>query len=97
MPSSHPERQGQAHRYFQTREGSSRRNAERAISSVRYAGLTIKTATECVIVRVEKAAIIRVTHDEPAFSEMFIAHLLARTIRVEVDLIDQLFNSSKNV
>jgi len=47
--------------------------------------------------RVEKAAIIRVTHDEPAFSEMFIAHLWARTIRVEVDLIDQLFNSSKNV
>jgi CRP/FNR family cyclic AMP-dependent transcriptional regulator len=36
-----------------------------------------------------------VIHDEPAFSEMFIAHLLARTIRVEADLVDQLFNSSE--
>jgi CRP/FNR family transcriptional regulator, cyclic AMP receptor protein len=38
---------------------------------------------------------IRVLHDEPAFSEMFVAHLLARTIRVEEDLVDQLFNSSE--
>ena len=38
---------------------------------------------------------IRVIHDEPAFSEMFIPHLLARTIRVEEDLVDQLFNSSE--
>ena len=34
-------------------------------------------------------------HIEPAFSEMFIAHLLDRTIRVEADLVDQLFNSSE--
>ena len=45
--------------------------------------------------RLEKAAVIRVIHDEPAFSEMFIPHLLARTIRVEEDLVDQLFNSSE--
>ena len=50
---------------------------------------------ESVIVRLEKAAIVRVLHEEPAFSEMFIAHLLARTIRIEEDLIDQLFNSSE--
>jgi CRP/FNR family cyclic AMP-dependent transcriptional regulator len=56
---------------------------------------TVATMTECVIVRLEKAAIVRVIHDEPAFSEMFIAHLLARTIRVEEDLVDQLFNSSE--
>jgi CRP/FNR family cyclic AMP-dependent transcriptional regulator len=56
---------------------------------------TVKAITECVIVRLEKAAIIRVIHEEPAFSEMFIAHLLARNIRVEEDLIDQLFNSSE--
>ena len=43
----------------------------------------------------EKAAIVRVLHEEPAFSEMFLAHLLARTIRVEEDLVDQLFNSSE--
>ena len=51
--------------------------------------------TECEIMRLEKAAIIRVLHKEPAFSEMFISHLLARTIRVEADLVDQLFNSSE--
>jgi CRP/FNR family transcriptional regulator, cyclic AMP receptor protein len=43
--------------------------------------------------RLDKAAIIRVLHEEPAFSEMFVSHLLARTIRVEADLVDQLFNS----
>ena len=48
-----------------------------------------------VIVRLEKAAIIEVIHKEPAFSELFIAHLLERSIRVEADLVDQLFNSSE--
>jgi CRP/FNR family cyclic AMP-dependent transcriptional regulator len=56
---------------------------------------TASAMTECEIMRVEKAAIIRVLHDEPAFAEMFLAHLLARTIRVEEDLVDQLFNSSE--
>jgi CRP/FNR family cyclic AMP-dependent transcriptional regulator len=56
---------------------------------------TVTTMTESVIVRLEKAAIIRVIHQEPAFSEMFIAHLLGRTLRVEADLVDQLFNSSE--
>ena len=44
---------------------------------------------------VGKSGGLRVIHDEPAFSEMFIPHLLARTIRVEEDLVDQLFNSSE--
>jgi len=56
---------------------------------------TAATMTESVIVRLEKAAIVRVIHQQPAFSEMFIAHLLERTIRVEADLVDQLFNSSE--
>jgi CRP/FNR family cyclic AMP-dependent transcriptional regulator len=56
---------------------------------------TVATMTDSVIVRLEKAAIVRVIHQEPAFSEMFIAHLLGRTIRVEADLVDQLFNSSE--
>ena len=56
---------------------------------------TVTTMTESVIVRLEKPAIVRVIHQEPAFSEMFIAHLLARAIRVEADLVDQLFNSSE--
>ncbi len=56
---------------------------------------TVKTMTESVIMRLDKAAIVRVMHQEPAFSEMFIVHLLARTMRVEADLVDQLFNSSE--
>jgi len=56
---------------------------------------TVATMTDCTIMRLEKAAVVRVIHDQPAFSEMFIAHLLARAIRVEEDLIDQLFNSSE--
>ena len=56
---------------------------------------TVMTMTELVIVRLEKAAIVQVIHQEPTFSEMFIAHLLGRGIRVEADLVDQLFNSSE--
>ena len=56
---------------------------------------TVTTMTESVVVRLEKAAIVRVIHQQPAFSEMFIAHLLSRSIRVEADLVDQLFNSSE--
>jgi len=56
---------------------------------------TATAMTECEIMRLEKAAMIRVLHEEPAFSEMFVSHLLARTIRVEADLVDQLFNSSE--
>jgi CRP/FNR family transcriptional regulator, cyclic AMP receptor protein len=51
--------------------------------------------TESVIVRITKADVIRVIHEEPAFAELFIAHLLARNSRVEEDLVDQLFNSSE--
>ena len=56
---------------------------------------TVTTMTESVIARLEKAAILRVIHQEPAFAELFISHLLGRTIRVEADLVDQLFNSSE--
>jgi CRP/FNR family transcriptional regulator, cyclic AMP receptor protein len=47
------------------------------------------------VMRLAKAAVIRVIHDEPTFSEMFMSHLLIRKIRVEADLVDQLFNSSE--
>jgi CRP-like cAMP-binding protein len=56
---------------------------------------TVTTMTEAVIARLERSAIIRVIHEEPTFSEMFIAHLLGRNLRVEADLVDQLFNSSE--
>jgi CRP/FNR family cyclic AMP-dependent transcriptional regulator len=56
---------------------------------------TASAMTECKVMRLEKAAMIRVLRDEPAFSEMFVSYLLARSIRAEEDLVDQLFNSSE--
>jgi CRP/FNR family transcriptional regulator, cyclic AMP receptor protein len=56
---------------------------------------TVVTMTECVIMRIEKAAILRVLREEPKFSAMFMAYLLSRNSRVEEDLVDQLFNSSE--
>src|SRR5678815_5052101 len=56
---------------------------------------TATAITDCEIMRLEKATMIRVLHEEPAFSEMFVSHLLSLTVRVEADLVDQLFNSSE--
>jgi CRP/FNR family cyclic AMP-dependent transcriptional regulator len=56
---------------------------------------TVSAMTSSVILRIDKAAMVRVLHDEPKFSEMFMRYLLARTARVEEDLVDQLFNSSE--
>jgi CRP/FNR family transcriptional regulator, cyclic AMP receptor protein len=56
---------------------------------------TAAAMMDCEVMQLRKDAIIRVLHDEPAFSELFISYILARTIRVEADLIDQLFNSSE--
>jgi CRP/FNR family transcriptional regulator, cyclic AMP receptor protein len=49
----------------------------------------------CTLIRVEKAAMTRVLHDEPALSSVFVTHLLQRIVRYEADLVDQLFNSSE--
>jgi len=60
--------------------------------------LRIATTTameECLITAITKPAMIAVLHDEPKFSEMFVAYLLTRNSRIEEDLIDQLFNSSE--
>jgi CRP/FNR family transcriptional regulator, cyclic AMP receptor protein len=56
---------------------------------------TAAAMVESSIMRLERAAMIRILHDEPEFSERFMSHLLARNIRVEADLVDQLFNSSE--
>jgi len=56
---------------------------------------TATTLTDSVTMQVEKAEILRVLQQEPAFSQMFISHILARTARVEEDLVDQLFNSTE--
>ncbi|HSF10120.1 MAG TPA: Crp/Fnr family transcriptional regulator [Nitrospirales bacterium] len=47
------------------------------------------------IVRIGKTAMIKILHDQPTFSELFLTHLLARNIRIQEDLVDQLFNSSE--
>jgi len=56
---------------------------------------TASALTECETMRVDKKEIQRVLHDELAFSQMFISHILARNARVEEDLVDQLFNSTE--
>jgi CRP/FNR family cyclic AMP-dependent transcriptional regulator len=56
---------------------------------------TASAMSECVTMRVAKTEIQRVIRDEPAFSQMFMSHLLARNVRVEEDLLDQLFNSTE--
>jgi len=57
--------------------------------------VTVSAMTDAVVVRIEKAEMIRLIREQPAFSQMFMSHILNRTIRVEADLIDQLFNSSE--
>jgi CRP-like cAMP-binding protein len=64
------------------------------------AGQTVRTATataleDSSIVRIDKGAMIRVLHEEPTFAELFLSYLLAHSIRIQEDLVDQLFNSSE--
>ena len=64
------------------------------------AGQTVRTATataleDSSIVRIDKGAMIRVLHEEPTFAELFMSYLLAHSIRIQEDLVDQLFNSSE--
>jgi CRP/FNR family cyclic AMP-dependent transcriptional regulator len=56
---------------------------------------TASAMTECETMRVTKAEIQRVLHEEPTFSQMFVSHILTRNARVEEDLVDQLFNSTE--
>ena len=56
---------------------------------------TAAALSDCSIVRLDRRAAIRVIHDEPEFSELFLAYILSRNIRIEEDLVDQLFNSSE--
>ena len=56
---------------------------------------TATTMTDCITMRVDKVEILRVLQDEPAFSKIFISHILARNARIEEDLVDQLFNSTE--
>jgi CRP-like cAMP-binding protein len=51
--------------------------------------------SDCSVMKINKKSVMDVLHREQSFSEMFVAYLLARTIRYEEDLVDQLFNSSE--
>jgi CRP/FNR family cyclic AMP-dependent transcriptional regulator len=56
---------------------------------------TASAMSDCVTMRLDKSEIQRLLRDEPTFSQMFVSHVLARTARVEEDLVDQLFNSTE--
>jgi CRP/FNR family cyclic AMP-dependent transcriptional regulator len=61
-------------------------------------GLRLATATAitaCTALKIERGEIIRVLHEEHAFSDLFLKFLLARSMRAQADLVDQLFNSSE--
>jgi CRP-like cAMP-binding protein len=61
--------------------------------SVRIATATAAAASSVLVI--EKAAMVRLLHEEPGFSDRFINYMLTRNIRIEADLVDQLFNSSE--
>jgi CRP/FNR family transcriptional regulator, cyclic AMP receptor protein len=56
---------------------------------------TATAMTACTIVVVEKQEMVRQLHSKPAFADRFLTHMLTRNIRIEEDLVDQLFNSSE--
>lgn len=56
---------------------------------------TVSAMTDVVIVRIEMREMIHLIQEQPAFSRIFMNHILNRTIRLEADLVDQLFNSSE--
>jgi CRP/FNR family cyclic AMP-dependent transcriptional regulator len=56
---------------------------------------TATAMADSTLVRIDKQSMLRVLHDDPSFSELFLAHLLTRNIRVQEDLVDLLFNSSE--
>jgi CRP/FNR family cyclic AMP-dependent transcriptional regulator len=69
---------------------------EESIAGV--AGLRLSTATAitgCTALKIERSEMIRVMHEEHAFSDLFLTFLLSRSMRTQADLVDQLFNSSE--
>jgi CRP-like cAMP-binding protein len=56
---------------------------------------TATAMTGCVLARLKKPAMVKVLHAEPVFAELFLRYVLSRNIRIEEDLVDQLFNSSE--
>jgi CRP/FNR family cyclic AMP-dependent transcriptional regulator len=64
-----------------------------ALSRLRAA--TARAITACIVLKIERVEMLRVLHEERAFSDFFVKFMIARSIRTQADLIDQLFNSSE--
>jgi CRP/FNR family cyclic AMP-dependent transcriptional regulator len=56
---------------------------------------TARAITSCKVLKIERAEMIRVLHEEPAFSDLFVAFMVARSMQAHTDLVDRLFNSSE--
>ena len=69
---------------------------EECIAALKLQRVASATAMEpSTVLKIERAEMVRVLHEEKTFSELFVAYLLARNARVQEDLVDQLFNSSE--
>jgi len=68
---------------------------EEGLAGQRLRMASATALTDCMIMRIEKTAMLRALHSRHAFSDMFVEYLLSRNIRYQEDLVDQLFNSSE--
>lgn len=69
---------------------------EESLAAIMGSHLATATAVNsCIALRIGRAEMIRVMHDEPSFTDVFLKFLLVRSMRIQADLIDQLFNSSE--
>jgi len=68
---------------------------EESITGTQLRLATATTLTRTTVLKIERKEMIRVLHEEPSFSELFVSYLLARNVRIQADLVDQLFNSSE--
>ena len=69
---------------------------EESVSGIAYVRIATASAiTSCVVMKIESVEMLRVLHQEHRFSDMFVKFMLAKGIRTQADLIDQLFNSSE--
>jgi CRP/FNR family transcriptional regulator, cyclic AMP receptor protein len=69
---------------------------EECVTSPSMIRLTSAVAlTDCTLLRIDRKEMIRVVHEEHAFSDVFVDYLIVRNSRIQADLVDQLFNSSE--
>jgi len=64
-------------------------------ASERIRTLTATALTRCTLMRIKRTEMVRVLHEQHAFADVFVSFLLARNVRIQADLVDQLFNSSE--